>query len=209
MTNTEYRRENFLIVVSAPSGGGKTTICKAILTRMPEVVYSVSYTTREPRKNEVDTKDYFFVSEEHFRQLIKENDFLEYARVHSNWYGTSKSFILDKFAQKKHVIMDIDPQGAEAIVKSNVDVVTIFLLPPDMQTLEKRLRERDTDNEETISLRLKNARKELESLKDYNYLVINDNLEVAIKDVEKIIKAEENRVTRYQSPIDVFYGGKT
>jgi guanylate kinase len=105
--------------------------------------------------------------------------------------------------------MDIDPQGAETIVKSNIEVVTIFLLPPDMKTLEKRLRERGTDSEETISLRLKNARQELKSLREYDYLVINDNLEVAIEEVKRIIEAEENRVTRYYSPIEVFYGGKT
>jgi len=196
-------------VLSAPSGGGKTTIRKAILARMPGVAYSVSYTTRSPRANEVDGKDYFFVSEDRFEQLIKENDFLEYARVHSNWYGTSRSFILDRFAHNYHVIMDIDPQGAETIVKSNIEVVTIFLLPPDMKTLEKRLRERGTDSEETISLRLKNARQELKSLREYDYLVINDNLEVAIEEVKRIIEAEENRVTRYYSPIEVFYGGKT
>lgn len=196
-------------MLSAPSGGGKTTIRKAILARMPGVAYSVSYTTRSPRANEVDGKDYFFVSEDRFEQLIKENDFLEYARVHSNWYGTSRSFILDRFAHNYHVIMDIDPQGAETIVKSNIEVVTIFLLPPDMKTLEKRLRERGTDSEETISLRLKNARQELKSLREYDYLVINDNLEVAIEEVKRIIEAEENRVTRYYSPIEVFYGGKT
>lgn len=196
-------------MLSAPSGGGKTTIRKAVLARMPGVAYSVSYTTRSPRANEVDGKDYFFVSEDRFEQLIKENDFLEYARVHSNWYGTSRSFILDRFAHNYHVIMDIDPQGAETIVKSNIEVVTIFLLPPDMKTLEKRLRERGTDSEETISLRLKNARQELKSLREYDYLVINDNLEVAIEEVKRIIEAEENRVTRYYSPIEVFYGGKT
>jgi len=209
MKNTEFKTKSFLIVLSAPSGGGKTTIRKAILARMPGVAYSVSYTTRSPRANEVDGKDYFFVSEDRFEQLIKENDFLEYARVHSNWYGTSRSFILDRFAHNYHVIMDIDPQGAETIVKSNIEVVTIFLLPPDMKTLEKRLRERGTDSEETISLRLKNARQELKSLREYDYLVINDNLEVAIEEVKRIIEAEENRVTRYYSPIEVFYGGKT
>src|SRR5690554_1814368 len=209
MKNTEFKTKSFLIVLSAPSGGGKTTIRKAILARMPGVAYSVSYTTRSPRANEVDGKDYFFVSEDRFEQLIKENDFLEYARVHSNWYGTSRSFILDRFAHNYHVIMDIDPQGAETIVKSNIEVVMIFLLPPDMKTLEKRLRERGTDSEETISLRLKNARQELKSLREYDYLVINDNLEVAIEEVKRIIEAEENRVTRYYSPIEVFYGGKT
>ncbi|MBW6516229.1 MAG: guanylate kinase [Candidatus Cloacimonetes bacterium] len=207
MKTPDYPKKNFLIVVSAPSGGGKSTICRAILDIMPNVDYSISYTTRQPRINEITGKDYFFVSEKRFEELIGENDFLEYALVHKNWYGTSRSFILDKFAINKHVIMDIDPQGARSIVASGIDVVTIFLLPPDIETLEERLRKRDTDTEETIKLRLENARNELDSIEEYDYLVINDDLEVAIEDVRKIIEAEENRVTRYYSPEKIFYGG--
>ena len=207
MTSKRYQKKNFLIVISAPSGGGKSTICKAILERMSNVDYSISYTTRQPRINEVNGKDYFFVSEGQFEKLIAENDFLEYAQVHKNWYGTSRSFILDKFAAQKHVIMDIDPQGARSIVASGIDVVTIFLLPPDIETLEQRLRNRNTDSTETINLRLENARFELESLEEYSYLVINDDLDKAIEEVKTIIKAEENRVSRYSSPEKIFYGG--
>lgn len=207
MPEKSYLKKNFLIVVSAPSGGGKSTICKAILERMPEVDYSISYTTRAPRNNEINCKHYFFVDTERFQQLIKENDFLEYAEVHNNWYGTSRSFILDRFAANRHVIMDIDPQGTKSIVDSGIDVVTIFLLPPDMNILEERLRKRNTDSEEAIRLRLKNAQYELERVDEYNYLVINDDLDVAVQDVEKIINAESNRVTRYHSPVQVFYGG--
>lgn len=207
MAKPEFKKKNFLIVISAPSGGGKSTICRAILERMPSVDYSISYTTRKPRSNEVDGKDYFFVSAEQFKELIGENDFLEYAMVHNNWYGTSRSFILDKFAAKRHVIMDIDPQGAKSILENGVDVVTIFLLPPDMKTLEERLRKRKTDSEEVIALRLKNARYELATLNEYRYLVINDDLEIAVKEVQTIIEAEENRVKRYCSPEKVFYGG--
>ena len=202
-----YPKKNFLIVISAPSGGGKSTICKAILERMSSVDYSISYTTRQPRNNEVDGHSYFFITEERFQELIAQKDLLEYAQVHKNWYGTSRSFILDKFAARKHVIMDIDPQGARSIVASGIDVVTIFLLPPDIDTLEKRLRMRNTDSEETIVLRLQNARLELENLTEYDYLVINDDLDLAIETVQKIIEAEENRVSRYSSPGEIFYGG--
>jgi len=208
MKTTIYPKMNFLIVISAPSGGGKSTICKAILEIMPNVDYSISYTTRQPRINELDGKDYFFVSEKKFQELIGENDFLEYALVHNNWYGTSRSFILDKFSVNKHVIMDIDPQGARSIVASGIDVVTIFLLPPDIDTLEDRLRKRNTDSAETINLRLENAQHELESLEEYDYLVINDDLGIAVDTVKKIIEAEENRVTRYSSPEKIFYGGR-
>jgi guanylate kinase len=207
MLKEKFRKKNFLIVISAPSGGGKSTICKAILERMNTVDYSISYTTRKPRANEVNGQHYFFVNEERFRELIGENDFLEYAQVHNNWYGTSRSFILNRFADNRHVIMDIDPQGARSIVNSGIDVVTIFLLPPNMKILEERLRNRDTDSDDTIALRLNNARFELETLPEYEYLVINDDLDTAINDVKKIIEAEENRVSRYYTPQDVFYGG--
>jgi guanylate kinase len=203
-----YIRGCFLIVISAPSGGGKSTICQGVLERLQNVEYSISYTTRKQRGTEVNGKDYFFVSEVEFRNILETDDFLEHAIVHNNWYGTSRSFILERFAKNKHVIMDIDVQGAEAIVESGIDVVTIFLLPPTIEELEERLRKRNTDSDEAIRLRLNNARSEIDKLKDYQYLVINDDLETAVEDVLKIIKAEENRVRRYETVAEIFYGGK-
>ncbi len=202
-----FTKDNFLIVLAAPSGGGKSTICRAILERTDNILYSVSYTTRKPRFNEINGQDYNFVSEEVFQKHIANNDFIEYAKVHNNWYGTSKSYILDCFDKKKHVIMDIDVQGTQSILNSKIDVVTIFLLPPDTKTLEKRLRDRNTDSDEVIRLRLSNAGEEVKMIDSYQYLVINDDLETAINDVLNIINAEENRAHRYKTPDKIFYGG--
>ena len=202
-----YCKERFLIVLSAPSGGGKTTICRAILERMSSVDYSISYTTRKPRYNEKDGVDYFFVGQDKFNELIISGDLLEYAKVHDNWYGTSRSFIQERFSAGKHVIMDIDVQGAESIIKNRFKCVTIFLLPPNLCTLEQRLKARKTDSDDVIKLRLKNAACEIKKIPDYNYLVINDRLETAINEVQEIIRAEENNTMRYVSPEAVFYGG--
>jgi len=203
----QYDKRCFLIVLSAPSGGGKSTICKEVLDRLENVEYSISYTTRSKRGGETDGKDYFFVSEERFQELLNEGDFLEYAKVHNNWYATSKSQVLERIERQRHTIMDIDVQGAQSIIEGGIDAVTIFLIPPNLKTLEERLRRRSTDTEETIKLRLNNARREVEKMNDYQYLVINDDLETAVNDVVNIIKAEENRVTRYLAPEKIFYKG--
>lgn len=203
----KYERRNFLIVISAPSGGGKTTICRAILNRMDDVDYSISYTTRKPRADEVNGESYFFVSEEEFRCKLREGDFLEHAIVHNNYYGTSRSFVLEKFSGKRNVIMDIDVQGAVNVVDSGIDCVTIFLLPPDEQTLRSRLEKRNSDPQDVIELRLANAVNEIKCIDKYDYLVINDNLEQAINEVQSIIVAEGNRAIRYRAPGKVFYGG--
>ncbi|MDD3049592.1 MAG: guanylate kinase [Candidatus Cloacimonetes bacterium] len=204
---TGYSKRNFLIILSAPSGGGKSTIKNEILEKSEKMEYSVSYTTRAPRGSEKDEVDYFFVTENKFLELKVKNEFLESALVHGNWYGTSRSFIESKFNQGKHVIMDIDIQGAESIRKSDIDSVSIFILPPDLEILEKRLRDRGTDNEESIRKRLYNARKEIEKISDYEYLVINDDLNDAVTEIEAIIKAEENKVKRYNKIESKFYGG--
>ncbi len=202
-----FNRNSFLIILSAPSGGGKTTICRAILDSMPEVHYSISYTTRTPRSGEVNGESYFFISEEEFRNKISENDFLEYARVHGNLYGTSRSYILERFAKGYNVIMDIDVQGAESIFQSCIDCITIFLLPPSMEVLRSRLVERGLDDNKTIDVRLNNAEKEIEMIPKYQYLVINDDLQCAINEVKSIIMAEQNKSLRYKDVSSIFYGG--
>lgn len=206
--SNQYCKRCFLIVLSAPSGGGKSTICKEVLDRLENVEYSISYTTRPRREGEVDGKDYFFVSEKQFQALLNHGDFLEYAKVHNNWYATSKSQVLERIERHRHTIMDIDVQGAQSIVQGGIDAVTIFLIPPDLKTLEERLRKRGTDTDEVIELRLRNAKNEMERLEDYQYLVINDDLEKAVNEVICIIKAEENRVTRYSVPEEIFYKGE-
>lgn len=195
---------HFLIILSAPSGGGKSTILTEILKVADNIDYSVSYTTRSPRGTEQNGIHYHFVSEEEFQQRIAEGDFLEYAKVFGNWYGTSKSFIKKCLAGKRHVIMDIDVQGASFISATDIPYVKIFILPPSMEVLKQRLILRATDSEEEIAKRLQIAQEEVAYIPQYQYLVINDNLEIAVQDILAIIRAEENRVCRYKHPAEDF-----
>jgi len=191
---------HFLIILSAPSGGGKSTILNEILKVAEDIDYSVSYTTRKPRGTEQNGIHYHFVSEAEFQKRISEGDFLEYANVFGNWYGTSKSFIRNRLAVKHHVILDIDVQGASLISSTDIPYVKIFILPPSMEVLHQRLVLRATDSEEEIAKRLQTAKKEVAFIPQYDYLVINDKLEIAVQDVLAIIRAEENRVCRYHHP---------
>jgi len=193
----KFERKNFLVVISAPSGGGKTTICKALLDYWEDLDYSISYTTRKPRKDEINGESYFFVSNSKFYDMINRGDLLEYAKVHNNYYGTSLSFINNRFSQKHNVVMDVDVQGAMEIVRKNIDCVTIFLMPPSLSILKQRLFERGSDTKEEIELRLSNAIREMQSIHKYQYLVVNDNLERTITQVNSIIIAERNKVLRY------------
>jgi guanylate kinase len=195
---------HFLIILSAPSGGGKSTILTEILKVADNIDYSVSYTTRRPRGAEQNGIHYHFVSEEEFQQRIAEGDFLEYAKVFGNWYGTSKSFIKKCLSLKHHVIMDIDVQGASFISATDIPYVKIFILPPSMEVLKQRLILRATDSEEEIAKRLQIAKEEVAYIPQYQYLVINDNLEIAVQDILAIIRAEENRACRYQHPAEDF-----
>ena len=191
---------HFLIILSAPSGGGKSTILNEVLKVAEDIDYSVSYTTRKPRGTEQNGIHYHFVTEEEFHKRISEGDFLEYANVFGNWYGTSKSFIRNRLAVKHHVILDIDVQGASLISSTDIPYVKIFILPPSMEVLHQRLVLRATDSEEEIAKRLQTAKKEVAFIPQYDYLVINDKLEIAVQDVLAIIRAEENRVSRYHHP---------
>jgi len=191
---------HFLIILSAPSGGGKSTILNEVLKVAEDIDYSVSYTTRKPRGTEQNGIHYHFVSEAEFQKRISEGDFLEYANVFGNWYGTSKSFIRNRLAVKHHVILDIDVQGASLISSTDIPYVKIFILPPSMEVLHQRLVLRATDSEEEIAKRLQIAKEEVAFIPQYDYLVINDKLEIAVQDVLAIIRAEENRVSRYHHP---------
>ncbi len=195
-----YPRQPFLIILSAPSGGGKGTILSAVLQRADNIEYSVSYTTRPPRGVERDGVHYHYVSKQEFERRIAAGDFLEYASFCDNYYGTSISYIRSRLDQGMHVIMDIEVQGAAQIGNTDIPYVKIFILPPDLETLKERLVKRGTDSPEEIAKRLRTARKEITRISEYDYLVINDNLEVAVEDVLSIIRAEENRVDRYSRP---------
>lgn len=204
------KSSSFLIILSAPSGGGKSTILNEVLRRTDNVDYSVSYTTRAPRGTEQNGIHYHFVNEAEFEQRIATGDFLEYAKVFGkSWYGTSISFIKSRLALSRHVIMDIDVQGTSQISATDVPYVKIFIIPPSMDVLQDRLIKRGTDSMEDISRRLKTAEEELHCIPDYDYLVINDDLDSAVSDVMAIIRAEENRCYRYQNPMQGFLQQET
>lgn len=168
--------------------------------------YSVSYTTRLPRGTEQNGVHYHFVSEQEFMARKDQGDFLEHALVFGKWYGTSISYIQSRLKAGQHVILDIDVQGAHQINETQVPCVKIFIMPPSLQILEDRLKARGTDSPQEIQKRLKEAKIELERLPEYQYLVINDELENAVQDVLNIIKAEENKMSRYKNPALTFLG---
>ncbi|MDP8269487.1 MAG: guanylate kinase [Candidatus Tenebribacter davisii] len=198
-------KKNFLIILISPSGGGKTAIFKKILADNTEIKYSVSYTTRKARINEINGVDYNFVSEEKFIEMKQSGDFLESALVHGYWYGTSKSYVIS-ILKNNHIIMDIDVQGAKQIMNSEIDQITIFILPPSREVWLERLKGRGTDSDEVIQVRLKTAESEIKEIRDFQYLIINDDLENAVDNIKTIIKAEENRIQRYKN-IEIYYGG--
>ena len=192
-----FKRTPFLIILSAPSGGGKSTILHEILKKTHKIEYSVSYTTRKPRGIEEDGVHYHFTDEAAFQKRIETGDFLENAMFAGHHYGTSISYIQSRLQMGQHVIMDIEVQGAAQISCTGIPYVKVFILPPSLEILKERLIHRNTDTMEEIEKRLEIARYEITQLPKYDYLVINDNLENAVEDVWSIIKAEENRVPRY------------
>ena len=181
-----------LFVVSAPSGGGKTSLCKEVIKRLPNFEHGVSYTTRKRRPTEVDGKDYHFVSKEKFMDMVEADEFVEYAFVHGNYYGTSINEIARTLAKGHNLLIDIDVQGATQIEERYGDEgVFIFILPPDFVLLRTRLTERQTDSPDEIERRLEKAEEEVRHYQDYDYVVINDDFELAVKELESIIIAEQ------------------
>jgi len=183
-----------LYIISAPSGAGKTTLIKKFLKEHKSFIFSISYTTRPKRKLEINGKDYFFVSQKTFEQMIENNKFLEYAKVHDNYYGTGKDFVLENLNKGKHVILDIDYQGAKK-VKENLDlnkyhVIGIFIFPPSYNELKKRIEKRGQDSEDIINKRLKNALEEMKNYIYYDYIIVNDIFNKAYKELSSIIIAE-------------------
>ena len=198
------KKRGFLVTIASPSGGGKSTICKEILRINPSFTYSVSWTTRQIRGSEQEGCDYFFTDVESFKSKVEEGFFLEYAEVHENFYGTSKAYIENCLQKEKIVLLDIDVQGVELIKKQGFDVVSIFILPPSESILKQRLVSRGTDLPEVIAKRLANAKKEIDFIQDYDYLVINDVIENAISIVNSILVAEQNKVRSYIDPLNEF-----
>jgi guanylate kinase len=188
--------KGLLIVLSGPSGAGKGTVCRALLEKHPEIQLSVSCTTRLPRLGEKEGVNYFFKCEEEFKQLIGQDEFLEYACVYGNYYGTPKSFVEKKLKEGDDVLLEIDVQGALKSKKIFPDGVFIFLVPPSMEELERRIRGRATESEEQIQVRLGKAKSEMAQIERYDYVIVNDRIERVVDEIESIIEAEKHKVKR-------------
>jgi guanylate kinase len=179
-----------LFVIAAPSGAGKTTLVHALVKRNPELQFSVSYTTREQRKNEVDGRDYFFVSEEDFLELKRQGGLLESALVFDNHYGTSRAQVQQYLDAGQPVILEIDWQGAQQVRESMPSCVSVFILPPSRAELERRLRDRQTDSDEVIARRLRDALSDMSHWDEFDYVIINDDLQLAVRKLEAVLRGE-------------------
>jgi guanylate kinase len=176
-----------LFVISAPSGAGKTSLVRAVLAARPALVLSVSHTTRTPRPQEADGRDYHFVSGPRFQQLAAEGAFLEHAQVFDNWYGTGREQVLRRLRAGEHVLLEIDWQGARQIRQALADCISIFILPPSRAALAERLRTRRTDNEQVIARRLADAAADMSHCLEFDYAIVNDRFEQAVAEMLQII----------------------
>jgi guanylate kinase len=179
-----------LIIICSPSGGGKGTLIKEVLKTVPNIGYSVSFTTREMRVGEENGRDYFFVSRAEFESLIGQDEFLEYAEVHGNFYGTSIGQVKSKIAAGQDVVLEIDVQGAENVRRLLPETVSIFILPPSFEVLRNRLKARATEKLEDLDLRLRNSFDEVRRVDEFEYVVINDDVSAATAELRTIIFAE-------------------
>lgn len=189
-------RKGDLFVISAPSGTGKTTLASALLELLPDLRHSVSYTTRKRRPGEIDGMDYKFIGEEEFTRMAEACDFLEWARVHGNFYGTSEKGLKAMTGQGVDVLLDIDTQGARQVRKKIPEAVLIFILPPSLKGLKERLEGRKTDSPEEIKRRLKKALDEINEYKIYDYVIVNDIFEKALEELNAIVLARRASVDK-------------
>ena len=199
MWNKEKR--GLLIALSGPSGSGKGTIVRSLLDKRSDTVLSVSATTRAPRVGEVDGVHYHFIDRDVFLRMIEDNAFLEYAEYNGNFYGTPKAPVEAELAAGHNVLLEIEVQGAEKVMDSGADLVSVFITIPSMQELERRLRGRDTETEETILSRLAIAKRELKRAFRYDYVVLNDEVDAAVARIETIIEAEGMRYPRMENTV--------
>lgn len=188
-----------LIVLSGPSGAGKSTVIAKLLQHRDDICFSVSATTRQPRPGEVNGKDYFFVTRKEFEEMLAQGALLEHAEYVGNCYGTPRAYVQQRCADGYHVMLDIEVQGARQVCTAAEDAIKIFVIPPSLEELERRLRGRHTDEEEKICCRLARARKEYQEADFYDYIVINDDPDVAAREVNAIITAESCRYRERKS----------
>lgn len=190
------KKKGMIIIVSAPSGAGKTSICDALIKSDKNIVYSVSTTTREPRKGEKNGREYFFVNDSEFKKMVKKNMFVEWAKVHDHFYGTSKKVLEQTINKGKDILLDIDVQGAVKIKKQYKEALMIFITTPSLKVLKERLIKRNKDSMTVIKRRIENAKKELTYLPKYDYLILNDKLDESIQEVKSVICAERLSIKR-------------
>lgn len=187
-------KQGLLIVVSGASGTGKGTVCNALMDSLPELAYSISATTRSPRKGEQDGVNYYFLAREEFEKMIEEGGFLEWAEVYGNYYGTPLKKIQERLAEGQDILLEIDTQGALKVMEKCPEGVFIFLLPPSLEELERRIRGRGTETEESITRRLGAAKEEIGVGRKYKYVVVNDRVGKAVEQIQAILVAEHCRV---------------
>jgi guanylate kinase len=196
-----------LFIISAPSGSGKTTLTNELLTLVPGLQFSISYTTRPPRGSEHHGREYYFISQNEFEEMIASNEFLEYACVFGHYYGTAKRFLAEARKSDRDLVLDIDVQGAEQVKRQMPEAVSIFILPPSREVLEFRLRNRSQtehmDSQEVINRRLEGARKEIENFRNYDYILVNDRLEQSIAQLKAIVAAERFKRSETNPSADV------
>lgn len=201
--------QGILIVVSGFSGSGKGTIMKELVKRYDSYALSVSATTRQPREGEVDGREYFFKTREEFEKMIKDGELLEHTEYCGNYYGTPKQTVLDALELGQNVVLKIEIEGAENVKKLIPEAVLIFILPPSMQELSRRLHKRGTEDEETIAKRLKQAEKEISFAEKYDYVIVNGDLDKAVRDLVSIVNAESFRTYRNKELADALKNNKT
>ena len=191
-------KKGLLIVVSGPSGTGKGTVCSELLTQAQDLAYSISATTRQPRAGEVDGKNYYFMDKADFEQKIAEGGFLEYANVYGNYYGTPLAKIEERLAAGEDILLEIDTQGALNVMKKCPDGLFIFLVPPSLAELERRIRGRGSETAESLAKRMGSAKKEIEDGRKYGYVVVNDTVKKAVSRIMAIRTAEHCRMDKNQ-----------
>lgn len=197
--------KGLIIVLSAPSGTGKSSICRKVLAACPMMEFSVSYTSRAPRPTEISGKDYHFIARKDFQQRIDQGEFVEWVENYGNFYGTSVKAISDVLNQGKDLLLDIEPRGARAIKNKFPDAVFVFVLPPSLDELLKRLEKRGHESADAIKTRFAQAERELKEVLWYDYAIFNEDLESAIKQMIAIYRAEKSKINRLRGKIDRFF----